>query len=71
LNNGANLYYRHGFSDEIFLQAGRLKASYRVSLADSILIAQSIMSNAAILSSDHHELDKIEQSEQIKFHWIR
>jgi len=59
------------FSDEIFLQAGRLKASYRMSLADSILVAQSIMLDATIVSSDHHELDKVEQSERIKFLWIR
>ncbi|MDR2999910.1 MAG: PIN domain-containing protein [Fibromonadaceae bacterium] len=59
------------FSDEMFLQAGRLKASYRISLADSMLLAQAMVLNAAILSSDHHELDEIEELEQIKFLWIR
>jgi PIN domain nuclease of toxin-antitoxin system len=66
-----NIEIIDNFSDEIFLQAGRLKASYRMSLADSILVAQSITLDATILSSDHHELDKVEQLEQLKFLWIR
>lgn len=59
------------FSDDIFLQAGRLKATYRMSLADSILVAEAIKLNAKILSSDHHELDLIERKESVKFLWIR
>jgi PIN domain nuclease of toxin-antitoxin system len=66
-----NIEVIDNFSEEIFMQAGRLKASYRMSLADSILVAQSIALSAIIVSSDHHELDMIERSEQIKFLWIR
>ena len=59
------------FDRDVFLEAGRLKASYRLSLADSILVAQAIVTNGAIITADHHELDAIESSESLDFIWIR
>ena len=61
----------HYFSDELFLEAGRLKASYNISLADSIALAQTVISDGALITSDHHELDIIEKKENINFVWIR
>jgi len=58
-------------SDEIFLEAGRLKATYKISLADSIALAQAIISGGSLLTSDHHEFDIIEGKEDINFAWIR
>ena len=58
-------------SDEIFAEAGRLKASYRISLADSIALAEASVSGASLMTADHHEFDVIEKSEKVKFHWIR
>ena len=57
--------------DEVFAEAERLKASYRISLADSIALAEASVSGASLLTSDHHEFDSIEKSENIKFCWIR
>jgi predicted nucleic acid-binding protein len=57
--------------DNVFVEAGRLKATYRVSLADSIALAEAYVSGALLVTSDHHEFDIIEQKESIKFHWIR
>ncbi|MCL2147295.1 MAG: PIN domain-containing protein [Synergistaceae bacterium] len=59
------------FDKEIFPIAGRLKASYRISLADSIVLAQTILLDSEVLTSDHHEFDPIEGREPIHFHWIR
>ena len=59
------------FTDKIFLEAGRLKATYRISLADSIALAEAIVSDGILLTADHHEFDLIETSEEIKFLWIR
>ena len=59
------------FDKEIFLIAGRLKASYRISLADSIVLAQTILLNGELVTSDHHEFDPIEGHEPIRFYWIR
>jgi len=39
--------------------------------ADSILLAQSIVSEAIVISSDHHEFDIIDENEHIEFLWIR
>ena len=57
-------------SDAIFNEAGRLKASYRISLADSFALAQTIVSGAELLTSDHHEFDPIEDKEGFHFCWI-
>ena len=59
------------FDREIFLEAGRLKATYRLSLADSIAVAQTIILKGTILTADHHELDVIVGKEDLLFRWIR
>ena len=56
---------------DIFAEAGRLKASYRISLADSIVLAQTKVLGGTLLTSDHHEFDVIEAKEPIDFLWIR
>ena len=58
-------------SDEVFFEAGHLKAGYKISLADSIALAESITREAALVTADHHELDKLEQLEIFKAFWIR
>ena len=58
-------------TDDIFEEAGRLKASYKISLADSFALAQALTSNSELLTSDHHEFDPIELTEPIVFRWIR
>jgi PIN domain nuclease of toxin-antitoxin system len=53
-------------------KAARLKAVYkRISLADAIGIATSKSLGAAFVTSDHHELDIVEQQESISLLWIR
>ena len=59
------------FDEIVFAQAGRLKATYRISLADSIALAQTLVVNGALLTCDHHEFDVIEGKESIRFIWIR
>jgi len=58
-------------TEEIFIEAGRLKSTYSISLADSLALAEASLSGATLLTSDHHEFDAIEASEKIKFHWFR
>jgi PIN domain nuclease of toxin-antitoxin system len=54
------------------MEAGRLKSSYKISLADAIALAEASVAGASLLTADHHEMDKIEQLESnIKFLWIR
>ncbi|MDR0459858.1 MAG: hypothetical protein LBH62_00220 [Nitrososphaerota archaeon] len=58
-------------TDIVFNEAGRFKASYRISLADSIALAETTVFGGELLTADHHEFDVIEKQEEIKFHWIR
>ena len=57
--------------DELFFEAGRLKATYKISLADSIATACASIYYAELVTADHHELDEIESKENIKFFWVR
>ena len=59
------------FTREIFLIARHLKATYRISLADSIALAQAIALNGELLTADHHEFDMIVGKEPVRLLWIR
>jgi len=59
------------FDRAVFTKAGPIKATYKVSLADSIALAQAMVLDANFLTSDHHEFDVIEGKEPIRFQWIR
>ncbi len=59
------------FSNRIFFQAGKLKAKYRISLADSIALSTAYLQKGVLVTSDHHEFDIVEQKEKISFYWIR
>jgi len=65
------LFINREITDKIFEEAGRLKASYKISFADSFALAQAIAVNGALLTSDHHEFDILEKKESIIFAWIR
>jgi len=58
-------------TEDIFIEAGRLKSTYRISLADSLALAESSLSGAMLITSDHHEFDVIEAAENINFNWFR
>jgi predicted nucleic acid-binding protein len=58
-------------SEAVFMEAGRIKAAYKTSLADSIAVAEASVSGGTLLTSDHHELDAVEKSESVQLHWIR
>jgi len=59
------------FDEIVFTHAGRLKATYKISLADSIALAQTIVVKGSLLTCDHHEFDVIEGKEPLNFRWIR
>ena len=61
----------HTLTDEVFEEAGRLKASYKISLADAIALAEARTQNASLVTCDHHEFDALEQAEHMSFLWIR
>jgi predicted nucleic acid-binding protein len=48
-----------------------LRAHYKISFADMIVLAIASVSGYKLLTSDHHEFDIIEKNESIIFEWIR
>jgi predicted nucleic acid-binding protein len=58
-------------TDKIFKEAGRLKSKYKISLADSMAIAETIINNGSLITADHHEIEPIEKAEKINATWFR
>ena len=58
-------------TDDILIKAGRLKSLYKVSLADSIGLAETIVRNGYFVTADHHELEIVQEKENINMIWIR
>jgi len=50
---------------------GKYKTSYKVSFADSFVLALAEQEKAIVLSTDHHEFDMIEKAEKLSFYWLR
>ncbi|PIU68042.1 MAG: VapC toxin family PIN domain ribonuclease [Armatimonadetes bacterium CG07_land_8_20_14_0_80_40_9] len=57
--------------DNVFKEAGRLKVIYKISLADSIALAEAKTRGVPILTADHHEFDPVDKAGDVIFHWIR
>lgn len=57
--------------DDVFREAGRLKATYKMSLADSIAIAEGKTRKAQIVTTDHHEFDPLDRKGEVRICWIR
>jgi predicted nucleic acid-binding protein len=58
-------------TNELFKESGRLKAKYKISMADSIAIAETIINNGSLVTADHHEIEPIEMAEKINVTWFR
>ena len=58
-------------SRKAYREAARLKATYRISIADCIGLATASELSGQFVSSDHHELDAVGERENIPFFWFR
>jgi predicted nucleic acid-binding protein len=58
-------------TDDILIRAGRLKSLYKMSLADSIGLAETILHDGYFVTADHHELEEVEEKEKLNIIWIR
>jgi predicted nucleic acid-binding protein len=58
-------------TEPVLCEAGRLKAAFRVSLADAVALAQAHALHAALVTADHHEMDPVDQAGEVRFLWIR
>ncbi|GHU10661.1 hypothetical protein FACS1894151_10180 [Spirochaetia bacterium] len=55
---------------DISLEAGRIKVSHKMSLADSFLLATAHLYSATVVTSDYGELETVAQNLPIPFLWI-
>ena len=58
-------------TNEVFKEAGRLKSKYKLSLADSIAVAESIINKGSLVTADHHEIEPVEVAEKINITWFK
>ncbi|MDR2732368.1 MAG: hypothetical protein LBB36_04030, partial [Fibromonadaceae bacterium] len=58
-------------TENVIKNAGYFKSEYKISLGDTFVLAIAKLYNTKIISSDHHEFDIIEKSENVEFLWIR
>lgn len=59
------------FDEPLVRKAAEIKAYHRLSVADSFLLAQAVLLNAKVITSDHHEFDVVEPTGLVRFEWIR
>ncbi|MCL1866124.1 MAG: type II toxin-antitoxin system VapC family toxin [Oscillospiraceae bacterium] len=57
--------------EPLFHEAGRLKARYDISFADSFALALASVKGEPLVTCDHHDFGAIEHKEALKFSWIR
>jgi PIN domain nuclease of toxin-antitoxin system len=58
-------------SRDIAFEAGRIKVSHKMSLADSFLLAAAAAYSAAVVTADYGELEAVEHAMPMPFLWIR
>jgi len=57
--------------EDLFVEAAKLKAKYKISLGDSFALGLSKIKKAKLTTSDHHEFDVIDKNKELSFEWIR
>ena len=65
------IMYIDDLGEPLFREAGRLKASYDISFADSFALSLALVMGEPLITADHHDFDRIKNKEKIKFSWIR
>jgi predicted nucleic acid-binding protein len=60
-----------GLTEDVFEEAGRIKSTYRIPLGDAIALAECIINDGILVTSDHNDFEPIEKIEDIRIHWFR
>ncbi|TMI78667.1 MAG: type II toxin-antitoxin system VapC family toxin [Bacillati bacterium ANGP1] len=58
-------------SPALMREAGRIKASYRVSYADAFAVGLARIRKGTLVSADRHEFTPVESAEEVAVNWIR
>jgi predicted nucleic acid-binding protein len=60
-----------GLTDDVFKEAGRLKATYKIPLGDTIALAECIIGYGTLVTSDHNDFEPIARTENVNIYWFR
>jgi predicted nucleic acid-binding protein len=60
-----------GLKEAVFNEAGRIKSKHKIPLGDAIAVAECIIFEGILVTSDHNDLEKMEKAENIKINWFR
>ena len=60
-----------GLKNEVLKEAGRIKIKYKIPLGDSIVVAECIIGNGILVTSDHNDFEKLQKGENISINWFR
>jgi predicted nucleic acid-binding protein len=58
-------------SDQMVYKIGDVKTTFRISYADAFAVAQAILSNAELITTDHKEFEPLEKAGILKIKWLR
>ncbi len=61
------VHFSSEFSNDFIQKLGKFKVEFKISLADSFALALAESTNGTLLTSDHHEFEKITESVKIMF----
>ena len=60
-----------GLKIDVLKEAGRIKTKYKIPLGDSIAVAECIVRNGILVTSDHNDFEKLQKEEKISINWFR
>jgi predicted nucleic acid-binding protein len=60
-----------GMKETVFNEAGRIKPKYKIPLGDSIAIAECIINNGTLVTSDHDDFAIFEKEGLANIYWFR
>ena len=60
-----------GLKNDVLKEAGRIKAKYKIPLGDSIAVAECIVENGILVTSDHNDFEKVRKEENMTINWFR
>ncbi|MDR1028225.1 MAG: type II toxin-antitoxin system VapC family toxin [Clostridiales Family XIII bacterium] len=58
-------------NDELMKEAARFKLTYKISVADSFVLATAKLEDATLVTADHHEFDPVDKNNELSFLWFR
>ncbi len=56
---------------DLFIRAGKIKATYKLALADAVAVGRAQKINVPLLTTDWTELEVIAQANAVKIYWLR